>query len=85
MKNKKNKVNNQAVKEKEEGIKTTGLVTKIHGAMYEITDDQTGIKILATLNGKMKMNSINLTIGDKVDVELSAYDLTRGRVIYRYR
>ena len=85
MKNKKNKVNKQAVKEKEEGIKTTGVVTKIHGAMYEITDDQTGIKILATLNGKMKMNSIKLTIGDKVDVELSAYDLTRGRIIYRYR
>lgn len=85
MKNKKNKVNKQAIKEKEEGIKTTGVVTKIHGAMYEIKDDLTGIKILATLNGKMKMNSINLTIGDKVDVELSAYDLTRGRVIYRYR
>ena len=85
MKNKKNKVNKQAVKEKEEGIKTTGVVTKIHGAMYEIKNNQTGIKILATLNGKMKMNSINLTIGDKVDVELSAYDLTRGRIIYRYR
>lgn len=82
---KKNKGNKRAVEEKEEGIKRTGVVTKIHGAMYEITDDQTGIKILATLNGKMKMNSIKLTIGDKVDVELSAYDLTRGRVTYRHR
>lgn len=82
---KKNKGNKRAVDEKDEGIQTTGVVTKIHGAMYEITDDRTGIKILATLNGKMKMNSIKLTIGDKVDVELSAYDLTRGRVTYRHR
>ena len=66
-------------------IKRVGTVVKIYGGSYDIEDDETKTKVLCTLNGKMKMNSIKLTIGDKVDFEVSVYDLTKGRVTYRHR
>lgn len=72
-------------KERDDVVRRKGTVTKIFGAMYEITDDETEIKVMCTLNGKMKMNSIRLIVGDKVEMEVSTYDLTRGRVVYRYR
>ena len=68
---------------KEETLRRVGTVTKVHGGAYEITDEITKLKVLCTLNGKMKMNSIKLIIGDKVDFEVSPYDLTKGRVVYR--
>ena len=43
------------------------------------------MKVLCTLNGKMKMHSIKLMLGDKVEFEVSMYDLTKGRVVYRCR
>jgi len=70
---------------KDDTIKRIGTVTKVHGGTYEVEDDETKMKILCTLNGKMRMNSIRLIIGDKVDVEVSIYDLTKGRVVYRHR
>jgi translation initiation factor IF-1 len=70
---------------KDDVLKRLGTVTKVHGGTYEVVDDETGMKILCTLNGKMRMHSIRLIIGDKVDVEVSAYDLTKGRVVYRHR
>lgn len=70
---------------KDDVIKRLGTVAKIHGGTYEVVDDETGMKILCTLNGKMRMHSIRLIIGDKVDVEVSTYDLTKGRVVYRHR
>ena len=45
---------------------------------------ETGALILAHLSGKMRMNRIRLTVGDEVKVEMSPYDLTKGRIIYRY-
>ncbi|RMF28804.1 MAG: translation initiation factor IF-1 [Bacteroidetes bacterium] len=42
-------------------------------------------QILATISGKMRMNYIRILPGDKVKVEMSPYDLTRGRIIYRYK
>ena len=44
-----------------------------------------GIKILATVSGKMRQNHIRLLTGDRVQVEMSPYDLTRGRISYRYK
>jgi translation initiation factor IF-1 len=70
---------------KDDILRRLGTVTKVHGGTYEVVDDETGMKILCTLNGKMKMHSIRLIIGDKVDIEVSAYDLTKGRVVYRHR
>lgn len=66
-------------------IKVTGTVTKIHGSMYEVAEERSGFKILATLCGKMKMHSIRIAIGDRVEMELSEYDLTKGRITYRCR
>ena len=66
-------------------IKREGTVTKIHGSTYEVEDDETKLKVLCTLNGKMRMHSIKLTLGDKVDFEMSTYDLTKGRIVYRHR
>lgn len=66
-------------------IKRVGTVTKIHGSSYEVEDDETKLKVLCTLNGKMRMHSIKLTLGDKVDFEMSTYDLTKGRIVYRHR
>ena len=43
-----------------------------------------GIKILATVSGKMRQNHIRLITGDRVKIELSPYDLTRGRIAFRY-
>lgn len=69
----------------ESTVTRTGTVVKIHGGTYEIEDDDTKLKVLCTLNGKMKMNSIKLTLGDKVEFEVSVYDLKRGRVTFRKR
>jgi len=46
---------------------------------------ENGHKIVATISGKMRMNYIRILPGDKVAVEMSPYDLTRGRIIYRYK
>lgn len=66
-------------------IKRVGTVTKVHGGTYEVEDNETKMRVLCTLNGKMKMHSIKLMLGDKVDFEISTYDLTKGRVVYRHR
>lgn len=44
-----------------------------------------GVEILATPSGKLRLHHIKVVTGDKVQVELSPYDLTRGRIVYRYR
>ena len=81
---KKNKAKNQP--REKDTIKRTGIVTKIFGSMYEVQDSENPeLKFQATLNGKMRLHSIRLTIGDKVEVELSEYDLTRGRIVFRCR
>ncbi len=46
---------------------------------------ENGHIVLAHISGKMRMNYIKILVGDKVTVELSPYDLTRGRIIYRYK
>lgn len=46
---------------------------------------QNGLTVLAHISGKMRMNFIKILAGDKVMVELSPYDLTRGRITYRFK
>ena len=70
---------------KDEMIKRKGTVNKVFGGSYEVIDDETQMKVLCTLNGKMKMHSIKLLIGDKVEFEISPYDFTKGRVVYRHK
>ena len=83
--NKTNKKNYESRTSKDDVIQRVGTVTKILGSMYEVIENDCGIRIIATLNGKMRMNSIKLTIGDVVDVEVSIYDLTKGRITYRHK
>ncbi|MBI3189255.1 MAG: translation initiation factor IF-1, partial [Ignavibacteriales bacterium] len=46
---------------------------------------ENGHEILAVISGKMRMNYIRILVGDKVTVEMSPYDLSKGRIIYRYK
>ena len=65
---------------KQDVIEVAGVVTDSYpNAMFEVTLEN-GHKILATISGKLRMNYIRVLTGDKVTVELSPYDLTRGRI-----
>jgi translation initiation factor IF-1 len=71
--------------QKEEGIQIEGAVTEtLPNAMFRVELDN-GHQVLAHISGKMRMNYIRILPGDRVLVELSPYDLTRGRVVYRYK
>jgi translation initiation factor IF-1 len=52
---------------------------------YRVTLDDGGHEVLAYTGGKMRKFRIRIVVGDKVKVELSPYDLTRGRIVYRER
>ena len=68
---------------KEEAIETEGTVVEIlPNATFKV-ELEGGHRILAHISGKMRMHYIKINPGDKVSVELSPYDLGRGRIIYR--
>jgi translation initiation factor IF-1 len=70
-------------KYKEKGIVLEGTVEEaLPNAMFMVKLD-TGHKVLAHVSGKMRVHFIRILPGDRVKVELSPYDLTRGRIIYR--
>lgn len=70
---------------KEETIQVEGKVIEpLPNALFKVELDN-GHKVLAHVSGKMRMNFIRILPGDKVTVELSPYDLSRGRIIYRYK
>ena len=70
---------------KEEGIEVAGtVVEKFPGGMFSVKLEN-GHAVLAHIAGKLRKNRIRILAGDKVTVELSPYDLTRGRITYRYR
>lgn len=60
------------------------VVEALPNAMFKVKLD-TGHEVLAHISGKMRMYYIRILLGDRVKVELSPYDLTRGRITYRYR
>jgi translation initiation factor IF-1 len=68
---------------KEEPIEVEGTVIEpLPNAMFRV-ELENGHRILAHISGKMRMHFIKILPGDKVTVELSPYDLTRGRITYR--
>jgi translation initiation factor IF-1 len=70
---------------KEDSIEVTGTVLEtLPNAMFRVELDN-GHKVLAHISGKMRMHYIKILPGDKVKIELSPYDLARGRIIYRER
>lgn len=74
-----------AEKEKEEGIEVEGVVVKsLPNTSFKVRIDD-AYEVLATVAGRMRKNFIRIVPGDKVRVELSPYDLTRGRIVFRER
>jgi translation initiation factor IF-1 len=70
---------------KEESIQVEGTVLEtLPNAMFRV-ELENGHKVLAHVSGKMRMHFIKILAGDKVTVALSPYDLTRGRIVYRYK
>lgn len=70
---------------KEEAIEVEGKVIEpLPNAMFKVELDN-GHVVLAHISGKMRMHYIRILPGDRVVVELSPYDLTRGRITYRYK
>jgi translation initiation factor IF-1 len=70
---------------KEATIKVEGKVIEpLPNAMFRVELDN-GHKVLAHISGKMRMHFIKILPGDKVTLELSPYDLTKGRIVYRYK
>jgi translation initiation factor IF-1 len=72
-------------KPKDDAIVFEGTILEsLPNAMFRVELDN-GHKVLAHISGKMRMNYIRILPGDKVQVELTPYDLTRGRITYRYK
>lgn len=69
-------------KPKEELIEAEGTIIAAHGRLWSVQLDN-GHVITAHLGGKLKTNFIKIAIGDRVTVEITPYDLTKGRIVYR--
>ena len=70
---------------KEDAIVLDGTILEsLSNAMFRV-ELENGHKVLAHISGKMRMHYIRILPGDKVQVELTPYDLTRGRITYRFK
>ncbi|MBT5337869.1 translation initiation factor IF-1 [Candidatus Falkowbacteria bacterium] len=69
---------------KKDVIEMTGMVEELFPAgSFQVTLEN-GHSIRAHLAGRMRMNRIRILVGDKVKIEMTPYDLTKGRIVYRY-
>jgi translation initiation factor IF-1 len=69
----------------EQKIETEGTVVEaLPGTQFRV-ELENGHEVLAYLSGKMRKYYIRILLGDRVKIELSPYDLTRGRIVYRYK
>lgn len=74
------------VDEKEQGIEVDGTVLEnLPNARFKVKLDEGDVELLCHISGKMRMHYIRILPGDRVKVELSPYDLTMGRIVYRYK
>lgn len=70
---------------KEDSFKLKGQVTEaLPNAQFRI-ELETGQEVLGHLAGKLRVNRITIIPGDSVDIEMSPYDVTKGRIVYRYK
>lgn len=70
---------------KQDSIKQDGTISEaLSNAMFRV-ELENGHVIIATISGKMRLHYIRILPGDKVQVEMSPYDLSRGRITYRYK
>lgn len=73
------------MKEQDSTVEVHGKVVKIlPGSLYKVQLEN-GIEVLAHLSGKMRKFNIKITLGDEVSMEMSPYDLTKGRITYRQK
>jgi len=71
---------------KEEVLEFTGTVTELlPNAMFRVVLDENNHEILAHTSGKMRKNRIRVLAGDRVTVEITPYDLTKGRITFRHK
>ncbi|MEI6564727.1 MAG: translation initiation factor IF-1 [bacterium] len=70
---------------KDDMIRVDGVVTKVLPATMYRVKLENGHEILAHISGKMRKHFIRITSGDKVTVEISPYDLSKGRITYRHK
>lgn len=61
------------------------IIDKQPNAFFKVRLDNSDHVVLAAVSGKVRKNRIRILVGDRVAVEMSPYDLTRGRITYRYR
>ncbi|CAM9508879.1 unnamed protein product [Pylaiella littoralis] len=73
-------------KEKDDVIEVEGVVKEgLPSAMFRVEVGATGKVVLCTISGRIRKNFVRILVGDPVRVELSPYDLTRGRITFRYK
>lgn len=70
---------------KQDLIRVDGIIEETLPNTQFIVKLDNGHQVLAHISGKMRMNFIKILAGDKVTVELSPYDLTKGRIVYRFK
>lgn len=71
---------------KEELIQVAGtIVDKQRDASFKVKVNDSDHIVMAQISGRMRRNRIRILIGDRVDVEMSPYDLTKGRITYRHK
>ncbi|NQW29582.1 MAG: translation initiation factor IF-1 [Ignavibacteria bacterium] len=70
---------------RQDSIRVDGVIEETLPNTQFIVKLDNGHKILAHVSGKMRMHFIKIYRGDKVTVEMSPYDLTKGRIVYRYK
>lgn len=69
---------------KEEGMRMNGVVTEVLGnAMFRVRIENSEHLVTAYIGGKLRKHDIKVLAGDKVSMEMSPYDLTKGRIMYR--
>ncbi|MCU0444375.1 MAG: translation initiation factor IF-1 [Microscillaceae bacterium] len=70
---------------KQSSIEQDGIITEaLSNAMFRV-ELENGHQVIAHISGKMRMNYIKILPGDKVKLEMSPYDLTKARIVYRYK
>ena len=72
--------------DKEEAVPAMGvIIDKQPNAFFKVRIENSEHVVLAQICGKMRKNRIRILVGDRVSVEMSPYDLSRGRITYRYK
>ncbi|OGN61665.1 MAG: translation initiation factor IF-1 [Chlamydiae bacterium RIFCSPHIGHO2_12_FULL_49_11] len=70
---------------KEDTIEVEGVIKELLPNMTFVVELENGVPIKAHLCGKMRMRNIRVLVGDRVKIEMSPYDLSKGRIVYRQR